>query len=78
MAARLNSLVNGLVVGLVPPTRRDERLRTELVEDALHILNRFVQYFNGPTSPNKFKSHIGTARQIDIGHVSANIRSRRG
>lgn len=48
MAARLNSLVNGLVVTLVPPARRDERLRAELVEDALHILNRSVQVAMGP------------------------------
>lgn len=52
--------LNTLVLSLVPAARRDERLRADLTEDSLHILN----------------SHIGSSRQVDIGHISANIRAK--
>ncbi|CAG7846630.1 Spindle pole body component alp6 AltName: Full=Altered polarity protein 6 [Serendipita indica DSM 11827] len=56
----MSNALHGLVVALVPAARRDERLRSELTEDALHILN----------------SHIGSSRQVDIGHIAGNIRSK--
>jgi hypothetical protein len=67
--------VNALVVALVPPARRDERLRKELTEDALHILNRSVPYTLAASLLNP-SSHIGTSRQVDVGHISANIRAK--
>ncbi|KAG8759034.1 Microtubule-nucleating Tub4p (gamma-tubulin) complex component [Serendipita sp. 396] len=60
MASGVAQSVNNLILTLVPASRGDEKLRAELFEDAMHILN----------------SHIGSSRQIDAGHISATIRSR--
>lgn len=41
----LQNQINQLILSFVPATRRNERLRVELVEDALHILGRCLSSY---------------------------------